>query len=81
MERTDRLLSFIGHGPHRKRRVQQFFYFCVYIRYRCNIFTESLPINDRGIHIQTQRLMEGIYEVGLCDGLRCHDIHTMFHKD
>jgi hypothetical protein len=26
------------------------------------------------IHIQTHRLMEGIYEI-------CHDIHTKFHKD
>jgi hypothetical protein len=46
--RTDRLLSLIRHGPHRKRRVQQFFYCCVYIRYRGNVSTEPLPSNDRG---------------------------------
>jgi hypothetical protein len=30
---------------------------------------------------QTHRLMGGIYEVRRSDGLRCHDIHTEFHKD
>jgi hypothetical protein len=33
------------------------------------------------IHTQTHRLKEGIYEVSRWDGLRCHDIHTKFHKD
>jgi hypothetical protein len=49
--RTNRLLSLIWHRPHRKWRVQQFFYCCVCIRCRGNIFTEPLPSNDRGIHI------------------------------
>jgi hypothetical protein len=35
----------IGHGPHRKHRVQQFFYCCVCIRCRGNVFTEPLPSN------------------------------------
>jgi hypothetical protein len=52
--RTNRLLSFIRHGTHWKRRVQQFFYCCVCIRYRGNVSTEPLPSNDRGI--QTHRL-------------------------
>jgi hypothetical protein len=30
---------------------------------------------------QTHRLMGGIYEVLRWDELRCHDIHTEFHKD
>jgi hypothetical protein len=47
--RTNRLLSLIRHRPHGKWRIQQFFYCCVYIRYRGNVFTESLPSNDRGI--------------------------------
>jgi hypothetical protein len=47
--RTNRLLSLIRHGPHWKRRVQQFFYYCVCIRYRGNVSTESLPSNDTGI--------------------------------
>jgi hypothetical protein len=47
--RTNRLLSLIRHGPHWKRRVQQFFYCCVCIRYSDNVFTEPLPSNDRGI--------------------------------
>jgi hypothetical protein len=34
-----------------------------------------------GIHIQTHKLMRGIYEVSRWDGPRCHDIHTKFHKD
>jgi hypothetical protein len=35
--RTNRRLSLIRHGPHIKRRVQQFFYCCVCIRYRGNV--------------------------------------------
>jgi hypothetical protein len=69
------------HGSHRKRRVQQFFFCCVCIHCRGNVFTEPLPSNDGGIHIQTHRLMGGIYKVLRWDGLRCHDIHTKFHKD
>jgi hypothetical protein len=45
--RTNRLFSLIRHGPHGKRRVQQFFYCCVCIRYRGKFSTESLPSNDR----------------------------------
>jgi hypothetical protein len=44
--RTNLLLSLIRHGPHWKRRVQQFLYCCVCIRYRRNISTENLPSND-----------------------------------
>jgi hypothetical protein len=32
------------------------------------------------IHIQTHRLMRRMYEARLWDGLRCHDMHTKFHK-
>jgi hypothetical protein len=46
--RTNRLLSLIRHGQHRKRRVQQFFYRCVCIRWHGNVFTEPLPSNDKG---------------------------------
>jgi hypothetical protein len=57
--RTNRLLSLIRHWPQWPRRVQQFLYCCVCIRYRGNvsterlpsdngIFTEPLPSNDRG---------------------------------
>jgi hypothetical protein len=71
--RTNRPLSLILHGPHWKRRVQQFFYCCVCIYYRGNVSTELLPSNDRGIftepfpsndsgiHIQTHRLMWRIF--------------------
>jgi hypothetical protein len=52
----------IRHGQHRKWLVQQFFYRFVCIRRRGNVSTERLPSNDRGIHIQTYRLMGGIYE-------------------
>jgi hypothetical protein len=71
----------IRHGPNRKRRVQQFFYSFVCIRCHGNVFTEPLSSNDRGICIQSQRLMGGIYVVRRWDGLRCHDIHTKFHQD
>jgi hypothetical protein len=44
-----------GHGQHRKRRVQQFFYCCVCIRCRGNVFTEPLPSNNRrDTHRDTQ---------------------------
>jgi hypothetical protein len=33
---------FIRHGPHTKRRVQQFFYCCVCIRCRDNVFTRAV---------------------------------------
>jgi hypothetical protein len=114
--RTNRLLSFTGQGPHRKRRFHQFFVVAgtylpsrclvtdrqtilqydtnniendvsdissVVARIRCNwnMSTESLPNNKKRIHIQTHRLMGGIYEVRRWDGLRCHFIHTRFHKD
>jgi hypothetical protein len=47
--RTNRLLSLIRHGPHWKRRVQQFFHCRMCIRYCGNVSTEPLPRNDRGI--------------------------------
>jgi hypothetical protein len=53
----------------------------VCIRCSGGVLTEPLPSNDRGIHIQTHRLMGDIYEVRRWDGLRCHDIHIKFHKD
>jgi hypothetical protein len=43
----------IRRGPQGERRVQLFFY-CLFIRYRGNVFTEPLPSNDRGIHIETE---------------------------
>jgi hypothetical protein len=45
------LPSFIRHGPHRKQRVQQFYYCCAYIRCRSNVFTKLLPSSDREIII------------------------------
>jgi hypothetical protein len=49
--RANRLLSLIRHGPHWKRRLQQFFYCCLCIRYRGNVCTEPLPSNDRGFFL------------------------------
>jgi hypothetical protein len=40
--RSNRLLSLIRHGPHWKRRVQQFFYCCMRIRYLGNVSNEPL---------------------------------------
>jgi hypothetical protein len=60
--RTNCLLPLIRHGPHRKRRVQQFFYCCVCIRGRDEVFIEGLPSNEccltviaGGIHTQAHR--------------------------
>jgi hypothetical protein len=71
----------LRHEPHRKRHVQQFSYCCVFIRFRGNVFTEPLPSNDTGIHIQAHILMGGVHEVHCSDVLMCHDVHTKFHKD
>jgi hypothetical protein len=60
--KTDRLLSWIQHGPHRKRLFQQFFHYCMCIRCCGNVLNELLPSSDRRIHMQTQRLIGDIYE-------------------
>jgi hypothetical protein len=52
--RTNRILSLI-HGPHCKRRLQQFFYCSVCIRYRVNVSTEPLPSNDTGTFTERSR--------------------------
>jgi 5-methylthioribose kinase len=46
--RTIRLLSFDTTRKHRKRRVQEFFYCCLCILCRGNVFTEPLTSNDEG---------------------------------
>jgi hypothetical protein len=52
-------------GPHRKRRVQQFFYCCVCIRCGGNFFfTEPLPSNDRGYTCRHTDCWEGFMK---CD--------------
>jgi hypothetical protein len=58
--RTNRLFSLIRHGPHRKRRVSQFFYCCVYIRCCGNVFTEPLPSNDMGYIYRHTDWWEGL---------------------
>jgi hypothetical protein len=70
----------IRYGPHRKRRVQQFFYCCVYSLLR-NVFAEPLPSNGVEIQLQTHILMGETYEIRRWGGLRCHDLHTKFYKD
>jgi hypothetical protein len=43
----------------------------LHIRCRGNVLNEPLPKNDTTIHIQTQRLVEAVYEVRRLVGLRC----------
>jgi hypothetical protein len=45
--------STIRHGLHRKRRVQELFYYCVCIHCSSDVFTEPLPNN---IHIDRRAL-------------------------
>jgi hypothetical protein len=68
--RANRLLSLIRHGPHWKRRIQQFFYCCVCIRYSDKFSTEPLPSNDKGIF--TEQLLNNYRE-------RYTDKHTYTH--
>jgi hypothetical protein len=51
----------IRHGPHWKRRVQQFFYCCMCIRYRGNVSTEPLPSKDREIFTEALSSNDGIF--------------------
>jgi hypothetical protein len=73
----EELLSYIPllrHEPHRKRRLQQFF---------VGVGT-SLPgclTTKGGTHVGTHRLTGGMCKVRRWDGLRCHVMHTEFHKD
>jgi hypothetical protein len=50
-------------GQHRKRRVQKLYCCCVCIRCRGNVFTETLPSNDRGTHVQME-FMKYAVEIG-----------------
>jgi hypothetical protein len=42
----------IWNGLHRKRLIQKLFYCCMCIRCHGSVFTEPLPSNDKGLHIQ-----------------------------
>jgi hypothetical protein len=59
--------------------VEQFFYCCVCIRCRRNVFAKPLLSKDTGLQIQTYRAMGGIYKISRWDGLMCHDTHTHTH--
>jgi hypothetical protein len=72
---------FIWNRPNRERCVQQFCCCCTCICCHSNGFTKLLPSSDRGLYMQTHRLMGGMCELCHWDDLRCHDIHTKFHKD
>jgi hypothetical protein len=48
---------------HIKRCGQQLFYFWAFIPCSGNVFAEPLSSKAYGIHMQTQGLMGGIYEV------------------
>jgi hypothetical protein len=78
--RTNRLLSLLGQGPHRKRYIQQIFYSYVCIHCNGNVFDEPLRSKDRS-DIHPGRLAGGIYEVRRSDGLRGNDIRTNLQKD
>jgi hypothetical protein len=61
--RTNRLLSLIRHGPHWKRRVQQFFCCCVCFVIAVTFLLSRCLATTRGIHRQTHRLMGGIFSL------------------
>jgi hypothetical protein len=78
--RINHYFLLIRHGPHRKRRVQQFFYCCVYSLLREGCLRSRCVATVLWIYIQRHRLMGGIYELRRWDGIKCHDIYTKFHK-
>jgi hypothetical protein len=40
-----------------------------------------MSMDDTGMHIYTQGLMGGMYEVRRCDELWRHDTYTKFHEE
>jgi hypothetical protein len=76
------LPTFIWYDMDRTANgVSKLFHCCLCIRCRGNISIELLPSNDRGLHIQTHRLMGRIHEVRSSDAIMCHVIYTKFHID
>jgi hypothetical protein len=65
-------------GLHRKRRVQQLYFSCIFIA--AVAFLPSRCLAAIGEWTYILKLMGGIYEVCRWNGLRCHDTHTEFHK-
>jgi hypothetical protein len=73
-------VPLIRHGPHRKRRFQQFsIVACVFVA--AVKFLLSRCLVTLRWYIYRYRLMGGIYEVCYWDGLICHNIHDKFRKD
>jgi hypothetical protein len=72
----------IRHGPCRKRRIQPPIILLLRSFVAARTFLRSRCLTTiKWIHIQTHRLMEGIYKVHRWDGFRCHYVHTKFHED
>jgi hypothetical protein len=56
-----------------------FIFPCVFVA--AVMFLPSRWLSTTGVYSYRHRLMGRIYELCLWDGLRCHDMHTKFHKD
>jgi hypothetical protein len=94
-ERVYRVVTWQRQGAtqtDRNTRPRLLILYCVFIAAGTCLLSRCLAIKGytlsslclatvRGINIQSHRLMEGIYEVRRWDRLRCHGIHTEFHKD
>jgi hypothetical protein len=57
--KTDRLISLIRHGPHRKRLVQQVLYCCVCIRCRGNVIRGRCLVTIGGYRYRHRDWWEG----------------------
>jgi hypothetical protein len=77
--RTNCLLPLTWHGPHRKWRIQQFFYCCVCVFVTAVKFLPSRCLAMLGGY--TYRHTDWWEIFFIKTGLRCHDICTKFHKD
>jgi hypothetical protein len=80
-----RYLAMIGGYTDRPTdtRIQQFLYCCVYSLSWERVYRAVAYQRKEGYtYRKTDWWGEGgIYEVRRWDGLRCHGIHTKFHKD
>jgi hypothetical protein len=74
------LANIGGHKDTHRHTCPTILFLCIFVAARMCLPIHCLATKGR-IHIQTHRLMGGIYEEHRWDWFRCHYMHTKFHKD